>query len=230
MVRCPNCGTENPEGSAFCGNCGTPLTKATTTIQPVPQPEKKGLPLPVLIGVGALIVLVVCIGGIVALGSYINSQLNSTPTQTVLALAPTGTVSTGAATPTKSQAQPTVTSAATNTPAPPPTPTVAPSPTSAPTPAPVPSPTPGNANPTPTAGQNAPQTDYVPAGEAIYSDPFANDQGQWDVGTSDAGQAYIKGNQLHIVVTATDTSLKSLLNAPGYNIGDFVMEADVTKV
>lgn len=244
MVRCPNCGTENPEGSAFCGNCGTALTKQAPVVPPVPKPEKKGLPLPVLIGIGALIVLVVCIGGIVVLSSFINN-FNSTPTRTVLVFVPTSTVSSGATTPTKSQAgattptqsliEATATRVATSIPQPSATPAVAPSPTVAPSPAPASSPTPGKPNPTPTTGQNNQQTGYVPAGQVIYSDTFADDQGQWDTVFADnqgqsQGQAYIQDNKLHIVVTAPDTSIKSLLNAPGYTLSDFIMEADVTKI
>src|SRR5690242_8675687 len=29
MIRCPNCGEENPERARFCLNCATPLTPAT---------------------------------------------------------------------------------------------------------------------------------------------------------------------------------------------------------
>src|SRR5262245_64873515 len=29
MITCPNCGQENPDGSRFCGMCGTALTPVT---------------------------------------------------------------------------------------------------------------------------------------------------------------------------------------------------------
>ena len=34
---CPNCGNQIPEGSAFCGNCGTKV-EAPAAPQPAPQP------------------------------------------------------------------------------------------------------------------------------------------------------------------------------------------------
>lgn len=37
MIACPNCGTPNPEGSRFCGNCGTALTPAASPAPPPPQ-------------------------------------------------------------------------------------------------------------------------------------------------------------------------------------------------
>lgn len=36
MPYCTNCGHDNPEGSNFCGQCGTPLTP-TTRLEPVPS-------------------------------------------------------------------------------------------------------------------------------------------------------------------------------------------------
>lgn len=35
VTVCPNCGAEAPEGSAFCGRCGTAIPKP----EPIPQPE-----------------------------------------------------------------------------------------------------------------------------------------------------------------------------------------------
>lgn len=40
MPFCTNCGHDNPEGSNFCGNCGTPLTGATTR----PEPSSERVP------------------------------------------------------------------------------------------------------------------------------------------------------------------------------------------
>jgi len=41
-VKCPICGSDNPEGASFCQNCGNPLKKAdASTIQPGDQPTKK---------------------------------------------------------------------------------------------------------------------------------------------------------------------------------------------
>lgn len=39
-MKCANCGAENPDGSAFCINCGKPLT--TTTISENAQSEMGG--------------------------------------------------------------------------------------------------------------------------------------------------------------------------------------------
>jgi hypothetical protein len=33
-MKCPNCGTENPEGKRFCGDCGTILPPPTPPVQP----------------------------------------------------------------------------------------------------------------------------------------------------------------------------------------------------
>ena len=33
MVACPNCGTENPDTSRFCGMCGTALTPAAAPLR-----------------------------------------------------------------------------------------------------------------------------------------------------------------------------------------------------
>ena len=43
---CPYCGTQLPDGSAFCGHCGKPLT-AQASPQPTPQPPVGGGPAPV---------------------------------------------------------------------------------------------------------------------------------------------------------------------------------------
>ncbi len=41
-IQCPVCGRENPEGTAFCRNCGTPLaSQDTVPIQPGEKPTKK---------------------------------------------------------------------------------------------------------------------------------------------------------------------------------------------
>ena len=37
MPYCTNCGHDNPEGSNFCGNCGTALTGAATRLEPPPE-------------------------------------------------------------------------------------------------------------------------------------------------------------------------------------------------
>ena len=36
MPFCTNCGHDNPEGSNFCGHCGTPLTGGGTRLEPPP--------------------------------------------------------------------------------------------------------------------------------------------------------------------------------------------------
>ena len=36
---CPQCGTNNPDGSAFCAGCGAPLVVNEQPAQAVPQPE-----------------------------------------------------------------------------------------------------------------------------------------------------------------------------------------------
>ena len=38
-VRCPDCGAENPAGSASCGNCNFPLAEPVASGPPGPEPE-----------------------------------------------------------------------------------------------------------------------------------------------------------------------------------------------
>jgi zinc-ribbon domain len=40
VIRCPNCGNENPPGSRFCANCGRrlPETPAPEAVAPIPSP------------------------------------------------------------------------------------------------------------------------------------------------------------------------------------------------
>jgi pSer/pThr/pTyr-binding forkhead associated (FHA) protein len=37
MPFCTNCGHDNPEGSKFCAQCGSPLTGSTTRLEPPPD-------------------------------------------------------------------------------------------------------------------------------------------------------------------------------------------------
>jgi len=39
-MQCPNCGTENPEGTHFCSNCGAKLESQTVPEQPQTQPTE----------------------------------------------------------------------------------------------------------------------------------------------------------------------------------------------
>ena len=41
---CPNCGTENPDGVAFCGGCGMAIGKPAAPAQPVQQPVAQPAP------------------------------------------------------------------------------------------------------------------------------------------------------------------------------------------
>lgn len=42
-MRCPVCGTENPPGASFCGNCGSPLAAPTAPTVPLPARDLGGL-------------------------------------------------------------------------------------------------------------------------------------------------------------------------------------------
>lgn len=43
-MQCPNCGSENPEGTHFCNNCGTKLESQTVPEQPQVQPTEPAQP------------------------------------------------------------------------------------------------------------------------------------------------------------------------------------------
>ena len=45
-MKCPNCGTENPEGARFCKNCGFQLSNMGTTPSPPPQQNTNTQPPP----------------------------------------------------------------------------------------------------------------------------------------------------------------------------------------
>lgn len=60
MLNCPNCGQQNPAGSAFCSNCGAQL-------QMYVPPKKNGLPIPAIIGI-CIAVVVLIFGGLYMLG------------------------------------------------------------------------------------------------------------------------------------------------------------------
>lgn len=65
---CGNCGTHNNESSAFCANCGAPLTLETPAPQaPAPKRSKKGLIIGLSIGAAVLailaVVLILTLGG-----------------------------------------------------------------------------------------------------------------------------------------------------------------------
>lgn len=47
LVRCPNCGNENPDYSVFCGRCAADLTEAKSKLQQrdvIPQPQPSPRP------------------------------------------------------------------------------------------------------------------------------------------------------------------------------------------
>lgn len=39
-IRCPQCGTENIDGSLFCDECGASLSEVSAEAQPAPQPSE----------------------------------------------------------------------------------------------------------------------------------------------------------------------------------------------
>lgn len=49
-MKCPECGTENPEGAEFCSECGTKMPASQPSTEPVetkkrvtsPPPQSKG--------------------------------------------------------------------------------------------------------------------------------------------------------------------------------------------
>lgn len=61
MLKCPNCGYQNPYGTTFCSNCGTQLQLYTS-------PKKKRSPVPIVIGV-CVAVVVLIFGGLYMLGN-----------------------------------------------------------------------------------------------------------------------------------------------------------------
>ena len=57
-VKCPSCGAENPAMARTCAKCGAPLVKATPP--PPPPAAKRGcVSLPLLIGIGAVILIAI---------------------------------------------------------------------------------------------------------------------------------------------------------------------------
>lgn len=71
-VFCTTCGTANPAGQKYCGNCGTPLRLAIsdTPAAAVPaRPKRRGWLRGCLIGSGALFGIVVLLGIVASLGS-----------------------------------------------------------------------------------------------------------------------------------------------------------------
>lgn len=41
MIVCSNCGTQNPDGSAFCANCGSAVSLQSDQVQPQPVPGQQ---------------------------------------------------------------------------------------------------------------------------------------------------------------------------------------------
>lgn len=57
-MRCPNCGAEFPEGSAFCHNCGTTVDAQAPSEAPQPPVRRR----PLLLAAGAGVFAIVASG------------------------------------------------------------------------------------------------------------------------------------------------------------------------
>lgn len=102
MIQCTNCGTANQDGTAFCFNCGTPLSPAPLGAPAAAAPTKgkvnvsgKAIPLPLLIGVPVLFLCIcaVCAILIVALmllsSQNVAGNVDAPPTERPIAVLPT---------------------------------------------------------------------------------------------------------------------------------------------
>ena len=54
-MNCPNCGTELPEGSAFCPDCGAPIGPAAPSVAPQPPVRRRALLLGAGVGAFAIV-------------------------------------------------------------------------------------------------------------------------------------------------------------------------------
>lgn len=68
MLTCANCGSKRPEGTRFCGNCGTPFVQAdqqSSSGEPAPTTSSRGRRMR-WVAVGAGVALLVAGGGVAA--------------------------------------------------------------------------------------------------------------------------------------------------------------------
>ncbi|MFZ5918495.1 MAG: zinc-ribbon domain-containing protein, partial [Chloroflexota bacterium] len=93
-MKCPNCGSQIPEGDLFCGECGARTVPEQTppptpTQPPVTIPEaRRGLPKGLLIGCGGLVALLVIAGCIFGAVTYFGQE-TPTPSPTAVVVRPT---------------------------------------------------------------------------------------------------------------------------------------------
>ncbi|MEN6554715.1 MAG: trypsin-like peptidase domain-containing protein, partial [Methanobacterium sp.] len=93
-MKCPECGTENPEGAEFCSECGTKMPASQPSTEPVetkkrvtsPPPQSKGSG----IGTKAILIIIVAIVVVGAAAAFflLPSFFNASPQAATVLVAP----------------------------------------------------------------------------------------------------------------------------------------------
>jgi hypothetical protein len=70
MMKCTKCGSEQPEGTKFCGVCGAELEQTFQPEQPAPAGKKGTLPIGKIAGLAVAIILLIVIISAISGGGY----------------------------------------------------------------------------------------------------------------------------------------------------------------